>query len=351
MKVGILTLHRTTNYGATLQAYSLWRFIQEQGHDVELIDYYPTLLEQGYFKHLYQNKYFIFNGIKKWKMNHFSSSQMKIGQPRFRANAEMNVLNQNYDVVICGSDEIWNIKSPLIKFDPVFFLSFITEKNVFKASYAASFGSTIALGEHQEEIAQLLKSFGAIAVRDSNSMRLVNECNLPAVKVVDPTFLSDYSNILSPPKVKRDYILIYGGLTPEEQNYVKQVAQVEGLDTIAIGYPCKAATFNRLTVSPEEWLGYFSKATYIFTNFYHGTIFSLIFRKPFTALSRPDKSVKVKDLLGDLQLEDRILTADMLSGSSSKLSYTLSFDENVLEQMIMNSKSYLTQILEKNSDK
>lgn len=65
MKVGILTYHRTTNYGATLQTYALWKKIRQYGHDVEVIDYLLPQLQKFYFNHLYKNKYFAFNILKE----------------------------------------------------------------------------------------------------------------------------------------------------------------------------------------------------------------------------------------------------------------------------------------------
>jgi hypothetical protein len=348
MKIGIVTLHRTTNYGATLQAYSLWSFLTKLGYAVELIDYFPDHIRNSYTRHLYHNKFFAFNAIKAWKTKRFLLSKTRLSPKSYRLASEMGELNEIYDVVICGSDEIWNINSPLLGLDPAFFLGFASYPNICKISYAASFGSTTVLGKNADQVASLLKDFSAIAVRDQNSLRLINDCcHLPATKVVDPTFLSDYRNILKLPKVKQDYILIYGGLSVEEREYVKRVAEAEGQDTIAIGYPCKTARVNRLDVGPAEWLGYFAGSKYVFTNFYHGIIFSLIFRKPFTALNRADKLVKVRDLLGDLGLEDRILNADEISISKSTLSYTLNLDEPKLNQMIQSSKLFLTQAIDR----
>ena len=41
MKIGILTFHRAHNFGAFLQAFALKTFLEEKGHEVELVDYWP----------------------------------------------------------------------------------------------------------------------------------------------------------------------------------------------------------------------------------------------------------------------------------------------------------------------
>lgn len=350
MKVGILTFHATTNYGATLQAYALSQSLKKLGHDVELIDYQPKRLTDSYFNHLYKNRFFAVNAIKADKFKKFLHSEMKLTAKRYRSNAEMNELNNKYDIVICGSDEIWNINSPHTGFDPAFFLDFVSNPNIRKFSYAPSFGTTKDLGENKEKIYELLRSFDAISVRDTNSLMLVkNEGSLQAQKVVDPTLLGEYTQIISPPKIKKDYILVYGGLRPAEQSYVKQVANMEGLDLIAIGYPCKTARLNRPDIGPKEWLGYFSKASYVFTNFYHGLLFSLIFRKPFTVFDRADKSVKVRDILSELNLSDRILTKELLSSIPTRLSYELALDEISLNRLINDSKAFIHQSIFQNT--
>lgn len=348
MKIGIVTLHRTTNYGATLQAYSLWNFLTKMGYLAEIIDYCPDRLKQEHFKHLYHNKFFAFNAVKEYKTRKFFRTKTKLSEKRYCSSSEMAKLPDNYDLLICGSDEIWNVNSPLFGLDPNFFLGFARGAEVCKISYAPSFGFTTNLKDDLEKIANFLQDFLLISVRDSNSLKLVNEqCKLPATKVLDPTFLSSYNNILKSPRIKKDYILIYGGLSPAEQKHVKKISEIEGLDTVAVGYPCKLARSNHLGAGPEEWLGLYARAKYVFTNFYHGAIFSLIFKKPFTVFERADKSVKVRDLLRDLNLESRILSISEFPTSSSNLPFDLDFDEPQLGQMIQSSKLYLSQAIDK----
>ncbi|MCD8318189.1 MAG: polysaccharide pyruvyl transferase family protein [Paraprevotella sp.] len=38
MKIGIITVHNSPNYGASLQSYALWAYIERQGHSCEVID-------------------------------------------------------------------------------------------------------------------------------------------------------------------------------------------------------------------------------------------------------------------------------------------------------------------------
>ncbi|HEY9604177.1 MAG TPA: polysaccharide pyruvyl transferase family protein, partial [Allocoleopsis sp.] len=313
MKVGLLTYHHTTNYGATLQAYALMKVIKSQGHEVEFIDYHPYRLGIAYLKHLYLNKcfryrYFIDNTIKLWKMRRFVRSHMSLSPQKFYTSSSLHRANLNYDLVICGSDEIWELEKT-IESIPLgknlclsYLLDFIDNSRTRKASYAASCGATKTFGDYREKISQLLQDFDAISVRDANSLRLLREeYGIQATKVVDPTFLANFTELIPSRPIAKRYILVYGSLLQEEENYVKAVADAEGLEIISLGYPCSVANTNSIDIGPEEWLGYYSQASYIFTSFYHGIIFSIIFRKPFTAFIRSlkgdDKSSKVNDLL------------------------------------------------------
>jgi polysaccharide pyruvyl transferase WcaK-like protein len=220
-----------------------------------------------------------------------------------------------------------------------------------KVSYAASFGKTETLGKHKEIICKLISQFSAVAVRDSNSLRLVKqECDKEAVKVLDPTFLVEYSKITSVPKLTEEYLLIYNQtpLNQEQQNFVRAIAKVKNLVIISIGEYDQVAAKSFINISPEEWLGYFSKASYVVTNTYHGTIFSLIFKKPFTVFANKKKANKTNDLLQVLGLENRVIL-DINSVSSIteeylKINYAL-VDEK-LKKEVFRSKTYLFNALD-----
>ncbi|MFE1744299.1 polysaccharide pyruvyl transferase family protein [Coleofasciculus sp. H7-2] len=362
MKVGILTFHHTTNYGATLQAYALWTIIKDQGHDVEFIDYRPHRAVRYYLKEIQpinkKNKKFLVNRqafsnlVKAWKMRRFLLSEVRLSRKKSYLRSGLKEFYGKYDLVVCGSDQIWCIDTYFRGFDPSYFLDFLSEqKTCRKVSYAASFGKTETLGKHQKVICKLISQFDAVAVRDSNSLRLIQEeCGREAVKVLDPTFLVDYSKITSVPDLTDEYLLIYNQtpLNLEQQNFVRAVAKVKNLVIISVGEYDQVAAKNFINISPDEWLGYFSKASYVVTNTYHGTIFSLIFKKSFTVFANKKKSNKTNDLLQLLGLENRVILepspVSSITEESLKINYTL-IDEK-LEKEVFRSKTYLLNALD-----
>jgi polysaccharide pyruvyl transferase WcaK-like protein len=355
MRIGILTYHCTTNYGATLQAYALLTAIKLQGwKDVEILNYQPLSILRIFFirpiqpinKKLQLNTQLFVNVKKCLNMRRFVLDNLPLSRKRTYAKANLKKYYQHYDLVICGSDQIWCIE-PIKIFSSTFFLGFIDSKTgCRKMSYAASFSDTNSLGKHQESVTNLLKSFDKILVRDSNSLQLVEkECNLPAVKVVDPTFLIAYDGLVVLPKLKDKYLLIYNkrDFTNLEENFIISIAKDRGLVIISIGQLNKIADLNIVEADPKEWLGYFKASSYIVTNTYHGTIFSIIFRKQFTVVINENKANKTGDLLKDYDLEDRICSSQMKrqEPESNLVDIDYSKVEQKLELAVDNSKKHL----------
>ena len=350
LKIGILTYHFTINFGATLQAYALYKILQDKGYEVEFIDYRPKQSRIRNFKYLYLSRfylpspYFIKGAIKSLKIRQFRLSHMGLSKKRYLTPEDLQKGSHDYDIVICGSDEIWNFNTnnSSITLDLSYFLNFISNKKTRKISYAASFGSTKNLGNNQEILEKLLKDFDSISVRDNNSLKLLSDCQIKSRKVLDPTFLVDFTKIMKVPKLQNKYILVYGALNKDEGNYVQSIADSKGLDLISIG--AKPGQWkprhNFMAVSPEEWIGYFFRSSYVFTSFYHGVIFSIIFKKPFTVFYRLEKSVKTEDLLKDLKIENRIVRRNQIKDLKPELE-EISFDSSAIESRIKKSLQYL----------
>ncbi|MDZ8187298.1 MAG: polysaccharide pyruvyl transferase family protein [Nostoc sp. ChiSLP02] len=358
LKIGIITYHFTTNYGASLQAYALSHFLMMHGHDVEFIDYRPKSIRLEERRYLYNPRYLVNPNLllqarrKRINMSKFLGKHIKLSKKIFYTDTSLNEYKHSYDIVICGSDEIWNVNSPR-GLDKPYFINFINGEETRKISYAASFGSTNTLGLHEEEIHSLLKDFHAIAVRDNNSLSLINQAGLNIKKVVDPTLLLNlvnYENLLRINDIKSKYILVYGYMNQKEAEYVKILSDKEGLDIISVGFPQKYLKpflkLNLFDAAPEEWLGYFYNASFVATNFFHGVVFSIIFNKPFTAFSNPQKVVKIREILNPLGIENRLLdlskTSDFKISDRDLLVPLLTEDQkNNLNQQIQFSKDYL----------
>ncbi|NER78111.1 MAG: polysaccharide pyruvyl transferase family protein [Leptolyngbya sp. SIO1D8] len=366
MKVGIITFHHTTNYGATLQAYALWETIKKQGYKAEIIDYRPHEAVRHYQNKIFMpvevkgrknflinlSKYFI-SGLKKYiRMRYFLISKIKLSKKILdREDLPSLVENEHgYDVVVAGSDQIWCTIS-IRGFNPSYFLDFVTQTSKCrKVSYAASFGPTTTLQNERDSLSHLIKQFNSISVRDSNSLNIVqNEFRSDATKVLDPTFLTDFKTIIPNRKNKKPpYLLLYfeKKILPEEEGFIKSIADKIGLRIISVGDPYSFADEILMGLGPDEWLFYFKHASFIVTGFYHGTIFSIKFEKQFTTLARESKKNKTQDLLNMIGLTHRLVTqieTDTVDEQLLDIDYRMVNDR--LAPEINKSKSYLLEAL------
>lgn len=366
MKVGIITFHHTTNYGATLQAYALCKVIEEYRYDVEIIDYRPYKTAINYLGRLMPIKpihgnyskykwesYFISYLIQAWKMRRFLLSKLKLSQEKTYTKNGLAKFRNKYDVVVCGSDQIWHTKDRFSGgFDPSFFLDFIDSEKTKKISYAPSFGQTKNLEQNKQLISNLISEFDSVSVRDNNSLQLIEQnCGKTAKKVLDPTFLNDFSEFKFTPKIQQKYLLLYfiSSYTTEQEEKIKSllesIPKFKNLLIVSLARPSKIADVNLITIDPEEWVGYFRNAAYVITGSYHGTIFSLKFKRQFSVFAQPD-NVKIKDLLEDLNLESRILDYKE-TGSFYQQSINIDYEpvHEILGDKIIASQNYLVAAL------
>ena len=271
---------------------------------------------------------------------------------------QLRKISNQYEALVCGSDQIWSFDdSSFRNFDSSYFLDFTEPAySGIKISYAPSCGNTKTFGVYGEKIGQLLRNFDGISVRDSYSSKLIQEeCNQEATQVLDPTFLirEHYPKILKNIKRKKQYLLVYHQkyLTDSEEEFIKNFADRNKLEILSINKYTNIANENPLGFGIDEWLGYFKNASYVFTNTFHGTIFSIIFEKPFTVILRDYNSNKITDLINNLGLEHRIYDKDMQENMENpdfdqlmNMDYTLV--NKKLEQKIKKSKQYLINHLD-----
>jgi polysaccharide pyruvyl transferase WcaK-like protein len=319
VRVGILTLHCGGNYGAVLQACALARAVREAGHETEVVDYrtqtgvahyrrerLPYNLESRRPQPL-----FAAHALKAWKNDRFIERHTPLSPDSFRAPAELVTYRNRYDVAVAGSDQIWDLTTER-GLETCFFLDWADPATTARISYGPSVGTTTSLGDHAEVLVPLLRSFDAIAVRDDPSAALVASAtsSLPE-KVLDPTFLVDFGDVLRRPRRRRPYLALYGYVrNPKVLAGIQRVADERGLDVVSVGFHSPGARRSRIGIGPDEWLGELAGAEYVVTNFYHGLVFALRFGRPFTVLPKEGKAHKVNDLLRIVGLEDRTRLED-----------------------------------------
>lgn len=344
MKIGILTFHDGINFGAFMQTYCLFRFLSSLGHEVKIIDYKSNRHKRKEYKSILATKrpgLFIKNLIKIRKFRKLQKSKFELTKS-CRKIEEINTID--LDLIVCGSDEIWNYENPLIGFDPAYFSIGL---NTAAISYAASFGSISKEVVLPSEVRAGLEKIGKISVRDTNSFSIVDRnLEIQPEIVLDPTFLFDMTDKAVPVRDK-DYILFYSIIL--EQHIVEQVtdfAKKVSKKIIAVGYPASWADKNYISIDPFLWLGYIKEADFIFTSMFHGTIYSILLNKQFALITTEYRKNKLYPMLNDLGLENRIIKNNNdITGQLQKV-FNNKIDYNAVNGKIHTSKTKSVQYLE-----
>ena len=343
MKIGILTFHDGINHGAYLQCYGLYKTIENMRHDVKIINYKN-------FKHWWKeyrcflwtkNPRILYANIRK--IFKFKVEQRKLSKTSFTFSCE-KVNKEEFDIIVVGSDIIWNYKNPLFGFDPIYFGNFLNAKKII--SYAGSFGDIDMNDSLPNEAINGLKKFSKISVRDDNSLKILSKIiNKPIKLVIDPTFLYDYTKE-EKKCIYKNFILIYAyQINLDQVKQVKEFAKKKNLNTIAIAYNQPWCDRNIISLSPFEWLGYFRQADYIITSTFHGTIFSIKYNKKFVTIPNIHIDNKLRYIMEITELKKRILQNQNNIEKLLSLDIDYKIVNKKLSQFILESKNYLKESL------
>ena len=372
MKIGILTFHSAYNYGAFLQTYGLQKYLCGIGHDVTIIDYCPEYLLRGYrpfSPHQYDKYLSRLKNILAYpysiaiqSINYKQTSQrrkyfndtiyknLKLSEKSFPTYDELSNTELEYDTYILGSDQIWTPHLTDGKLDPAFFLYNISPPTK-TYTYAASMGKSSIPDEHVDDFKKYSQNLNTISIRECSATHFVREQTGKDVHcVLDPTLLltadewDTYS--IKPGKHPKKYLLsYYMSAKPEYFRAVKNIAKKSDLEVVWIhntGVFCKYFVKHNY-VRPEEFVWYFANASAVITDSFHGTMFSIINRKPFYSVAPYPQSVRIEDHLKRLGLLDRLYdSADKLPDIVTEIDYTKPCEK--LEEWRQKSFAYLDMI-------
>ena len=297
MRIAILTQELLQNYGGVLQAYALQKVLRRLGHDTVTIDYFPrmtvwyycmsqikTLL---YYIAFYRSRKF-FRFPRKERCPEFAGfiSKRIVLTKHFNNYKVSTLKNYKIEALVVGSDQVWRklFHSDSVQKD--LFLRFAKKLSIPKVAYAASFGTD--KWEFSEKLtrkcAKYAKLFTAISVRETSGVDLCHKyLNIDAVQMPDPTLLlnkEDYAELCKEVKgATVPFLLAYIlDIDNEKRAYITKIADNMGLNV----YFCTAD--SDISLSVEQWLAMFRDASFVITNSFHGTVFSIINNKDFYSI-------------------------------------------------------------------
>lgn len=349
MRIGILTFHRSVNNGAVMQCYALSKRVRQLFPDAttEVIDYHMPKIARNYDASLAG---YLAGGtmrIKLGKMINLLKNPGFLKRERKRNavfEAAVNMLplseesifddgvqrlfafmNDNYDVIIAGSDAIWNYNARGIP-NPYFLDDSL---KCAKLSYAAScYGMNYEkiLPEQRSAIAKILDSYDFLGTRDDESQKFLQfiGCQKGAVHTCDPTVFLDVCDLpVDEEEVKSklkkrgfDFERPAIGIMDSDRmcNMVRSFYGSK-YQIVALYNYCKDADINLYDLTPFEWAFVFRYFKLVFTTFFHGTMLSLRNGTPVICVARETSyseahTTKVEDFLIRIGLQNCYFKTD-----------------------------------------
>lgn len=301
LNIGILTFHRCINYGSYWQALSLAEGLRQMGYNAVILDHHSAKVNIAEWKCALQPTLPIAvsdsdRQLYRLKIEKFFKAFEALPlSPKFELNDATEI--SNYDVVIVGSDEVWNLMHPWYKNNSLFFGDGIHTQKLI--AYAASFGNYSAWWGLNDYWSKKLQNFDHISVRDENSWYLVhNAIGTEPELVLDPCLTFDVKPATKTLNIDEDYIAVYGhNFSASFISSVKKYAAEKKLSLISIGYRNDWTDKNFLVADPYDFAHFISQSTAVATNFFHGCVFALKNQKPFVCESSHYRSNKIDSLL------------------------------------------------------
>lgn len=389
MRIGILTLPLSSNYGGILQCYALQTVLERLGHEVVVLDRASAAPSAGLVirrcgsvlkclvrRYIRGQKNIAI--LSPWSQRYvidkrdqidfsvllkFVRKNINITRPLRSSEALLKrVKRQKLDCLIVGSDQVWReCYSPFLT---DCFAGFLPEDDkMLKITYGASFGtSENPISEQMLETCKRLSSrFDAISVREKSAVGLVKQYfGKHAELVLDPTLLLDADDyVIERPKTARS-------VTTEHDTLVSYVLDTDGQKAkIANDVACELdlkESFMGLSpkksdgspdkmIPVQSWLDNFRNASFVVTDSFHGCVFSIINRKPFIAIVNHSRGAdRFVSMLSQLGLEGRMVNDyEEFNAHRSELIAPIDYSEvySKLQKLKAHSLGYLSGLLER----
>lgn len=315
MKIGILTFHWATNYGAVLQCYALQKHLESMGHEAKIINYKPRQYDDNIYTFLRFRKFlnlreYINNRKKESALCKFRYEYLHQTKRIYQCEDIASLASQ-FDIIISGSDQVVN-PSFLLSGEgrgivtPTYFLGFPFKGK--RIGYALSFGCVTYPEKAREIAAEYIKDFDIISVREKTGVDIVKSMGRDdAIVVPDPTLLIE----------SRSYHqLADNHINPNQDQYIysffiRNIA--ERKNAICNILKGKHILWNNEDgdYTMQGWLNKIKHSEFVVTDSFHCVVMCLKLHKPFVVITENNGNVGMNDrlytLLGNIGLDNRII--------------------------------------------
>lgn len=367
MNVLLVTLIDNYNLGNRLQHLALQTELEKLGNQVSNVIYEKDTISYNRNKQLVK-KILYRIGIKKY-WNKVVAAEGK--SKKFEAFTNKYIKNHivtdlnnafiqdwsKFDYAIVGSDQVWHnwheqFNTAPDKDLPYFYLEFMPQEK--RIAYAPSFGFTEFPAEDREEHIKGLDGMAVLSCREKDGCDLIKkETGRDAEWVLDPTLLlekGDWDKIANKPSyvVPDHFLLLYflGNITEEYQAKIDEVAEKYQLKVINILTPETYPDYYQ--TAPDEFIYLISHASFICTDSFHATVFSIIFGKNFISFRRQQEGFmnmfgRIGDLLESTGLKDHEYDKDRIpqnnvDGAFEKLKDRQETSVEYLKKLFVNTE-------------
>ena len=380
--LGVCIKYFHENYGGMLQAFSTVSMLERRGIDYELVRYEkdkglgfavrsaPRLLNGvllndkkealvrkiGYKKHPDIASH---DALRMAMFASFRDEKFRKLSPVFYGYEELCRGAERYSAVMSGSDQLWSPAGLPTNF---YNLMFVPD-NIRKVSYASSFGVSAIPWYQRSRTAEYLSRIEFVSMRENRGAEIVQELTGREVPVVlDPVFSFDADGWRSLLEIKKPtekpYLLAYFlGANPESRVAVSEFAAKRGLKVVALRHMDQFVEADEsfgdeapYEVGPKEFLDYLSGASYVCTDSFHGTCFSVIFGREFSVFNRYEEGSKVSKnsridtLCKNLGLESRRFGGSLDDVFGTPIEFASVYSR--LSALKRRSDAYLNEALE-----
>lgn len=380
LRIGLLTYHFSDNFGALLQAYGLRAWLAWQGHRVEFIPYHPKHVEEGgdfirpwdprlakvnakiaYLKLSTLQRRFFGNWQQAAAFDAFRRDELGItGAPlgtKEEVEAYLAGQAEPFDLVSVGSDQVW-AASRQYGLDPVYFADLALPPATRRISYAPSFGRATVDADLRERLKRLLGGLDGISARERSGAEIVRSLTGRDVACVpDPTLLfGDFGPAVATAEETPSghvfcYALRSGNGIRDVAQWVGQALGAEVLSPYNVHrrWPEIGRT---VYPSPKGWVAMVDRASFVITNSFHGTVFSILQRRPFLVVglssTRTSLNERALNLLNEVGLSHRFVASSDLDAARARFSEPIDWDAVAprLAALQEAGRSYLARELE-----
>lgn len=326
MKIQVLTHRLSHNYGGILQAYALQRKLVLTRSDISISTshLHPS---PSYMKRFLRSV----AGTLRKKTIYITASwidRIIYSKPRNFVDKYIsyteNNLDKHADLLIVGSDQVWRAAYV----DPTkYMFGDIKDDSIKRISYAASFGKD-DINEYTsaqiEKTKVLAKKFSGISVREESGIGICKKYwGVNAECHVDPTLLlnsEEYSRIIDDEATEEPagnlfvYVLDRSEANNKIINKVEKITNTKRFEVMPKEYNSFVDFLRNkkpyMMRTVEQWLRSFRDAEFVVTDSFHGTVFSIVFNKPFITIGNQRRGMaRFASLLGTFKLEDRLVLA------------------------------------------